>query len=239
MIGKLQEISEDDIISAAKMKLRKTETTSMDDYFSFLIQEGVRHLGTLSLFKKQQCELDIIDGKSELPKGFYRMIGLRFVCNNPPAPVDGGPYLTNLPNRTLLYVDVPFLHSCGCNVTMGGVSPFTGTFQIIGNFIHYNSSVIGDRVTISYLGFNLSKEGRMILYADYERALTAYCCYNFALSYSDEYKEATIERYHQEWMAQKNWVKGLDAAHDFQQRKAEVMEIFNALVVSPISAWTN
>ncbi len=240
MIGKLEQITEEDVISAAKFKLRKTETTNFDDYFSFLIQEGARHLGALSLFKKQQCELEIIDGKTELPKGFYRMIGLRFFRNHPAPPiVDGQPFLLTHGCLPMLYVDRPFLHSCGCNTVMGGVSPFIGTFQIIGNFIHYNSSVRETHVTISYLGFNLNKEGRMIIYADYERALTAYCCYNFALSYSEEFKEATIERWHQEWLAQKNWVKGLDASHDFQQRKAEVQEIFSALLVSNTVNYTN
>lgn len=237
-------ITESEIIASVKMKLLLQNTTEYDSYFTFLINEGARHLGTLSLFVKNQCDIDIHDGKSELPKGFYRLLGLRF--NNTPVQTtipEGGPFTVNhVPCQPMFYVDSAFLSDCGCALnTFSNIQNYLGVFQINKGFIHYNSSVgiSATSANMAWLGFNIDDAGRMILYADYERALTAYCCYNFTLTYSDEYKEATIERWHQEWVNQKSWVKGNDAVQDAQNTRREIAAIATALLVSNSLLYTS
>jgi len=225
MPGRYNEISVEEIIASSKMQLRISDTTEHDDYIDMIIQEGIRHLGTLSIFKKRQCDIEIIDLKSRLPKGFHRLLGLRFTKTNT---------IGNIRCFTLLYVDKKFLSDVGCAVNSTNIRNFNQGFQIQHGFIHFNSDIEATEATLAFLGLNLDENGNIIIYEDYERALRNYACYQFTLAYSEQFKEATIERYKREWMSQKGWIKGNDAINDFQNNKFEIQKSFNALLTSDL-----
>ena len=225
MPGRYNEISVEEIIASCKMQLRIDHDNSHDDYLDMMIQEGIRHLSALSIFKKRQCDIEIVDLKSRLPKGFHRLLGLRFKRKT-------SPNSTTETCFTLLYVDKKFLSDAGCTVNSTVIRNFNQGFQIQHGFIHYNSDINATEATLAFLGLNLDEDGNIIIYEDYERALRNYACYQFTLSYSEQFKEATIERYKREWMSQKGWIKGNDAINDFQNNKFEIQKSFNALLTS-------
>lgn len=220
-MGRYDTITVDEIIASCKMQLRITDTTEHDDYLQIIINEGLRELNCLSLFKKFQCTLEIIDSKSKLPNGFQNLLGLRFSGST-----SSDAYFN------LIYIDKKFLDDAGVNTSFSRLANYIDTFQILHGYIHYNSDINATEVSIAWMGLNLDEYGRLIVYEDYERALRAYACWNFTQAYSKDFKEATTERYGRVWKAQKAFVKGQDVQNDFRQNKYEINKLFTALLVS-------
>jgi hypothetical protein len=114
--------------------------------------------------------------------------------------------------------------------------PFADTFQIVGDQIHFNSYVNATSILITYQARNVDEHGLPCIPDDHVRALTAYACYQYALSYRvtgmdpSGYMPDQIEMYRQEWMAQKAYSRGLAVKKDARQRKAELMATMNALL---------
>lgn len=229
--GPLNIISEDEVIASTKMALRLTDTADHDNYLSLLINEAIRHCAPYSIYKKRQCTLDIENNACDLPKGFVRLLGARYK-NTVTASTD--PSVVTATNNCfqLLYADVPFLNSCGCNTSDPMVAWYGETFQIVGSQIHFNSDIAADKIDIAFFGLNVDDEGRIYIYEDYERALRAYACWKFSQTNWDKYQQGIIESYRSEWVAQKSWVRGTASAAEFQKTKREVQLIFNALLVS-------
>jgi len=224
MTGRYSTISVEEVISRTKMQLRITDTSEHDEYLEMMIFEGLKSLRTLSNFIKKQVELDVVDLKAKLPNDFYKLLGLRFRDTN-----DGGLC------SQILYSDTNFLRSCDCDTSLSNVEDFRNRFQIIPGYIILSSGTSAETISLAYLGLNMDADGRILIYEDYERALSSYACYMFTNSYADDYKEATIERYHKTWVNQRALIRGLDAANDFQNQKRQIQDIFNSLAVSRLN----
>ena len=216
MTGRYETISVKEVMAGCKMQLRLKDS-SHDDFLALYIHEGIRHLNCLSLFVKKQCTIEIVDLKSKLPDGFQQLLGLRYSKTT-----DG-----KIKHQNMLYIDKKYINSPSTTV-----SNYEDTFQINNGYIYYNNDVNATEATLSYLGLNIDEFGNMVVYSDYERALRAYGCYNFALSYSEDYKEATIQRYENTWRAQKAYIKSSDVQQDFKNRKYEMSKIMNAFLLS-------
>lgn len=227
MSGRYTEISIDEVISRVKMQLRLTNTTEWDDYFEVVIEEGLRSLRPLSMYKKNQCNIEVVNGKAKLPKGFCQLLGLRY---NMPV-VNGTNPATNC--VTALYVDSKFLSNCGCtDIQDGPIFDYYNGFQIVKNYIVWNTNIDDTTMTLAYYGFNINEKGRLVIYEDYERALSAYACYQYALSWPDKYSQAVMDRYNQTWVNQRAKLRGEDVAFNFAIDKREVALTVRAMATS-------
>lgn len=232
-MGKFTEITIDEVLARTKLQLRIVNTTEHDDYLQLMILEGCRHLSTLSLFIKKQCEIPIVDRKSKLPSDFYRLLGVRATA----LPLTNGnnPFLSAAGNCvTQIYVDNKFLNDCGCSINGNITVDFNNGFQINGGYIYWNSGIGTTSANLAYLAMNTDENGRLLIYEDYERAISNYACYQFTLSYTDLYPVTLSDRYNRTWTAQKAWIKGNDAANDFQSNKNLMMSYMTSLIVSPV-----
>lgn len=223
----------DAVITSIKSQL-KIEDSSSDIWFTKMVNEGVRALDILTLFKRKIEVLEVRNNIACLPCGFLRMLALRFG-----AP----PYC-----GTAIYVDIPFANYCGCNNIesggdWGGIFAFSNSYQIQGSNIVFNQaqnfSVNGDFIpqpitncTIAYFGFDVDAEGLFNVYADMERALTAYVCWKYAMQNFREYPTAIRAEYRQEFSAQKKWLKGNAVYTDFMNTRWQVAEWSNAILVN-------
>lgn len=212
-------ISENEVIARIKVQLRLTHTTEYDDYFSMMVNEGVNNLDTLSTLTKKICRINVSDLKAKLPCGFVQLLGLRYTSEDVNC-------------ISLLYVDTKFLTQCGCDTT--DTSPYGQSFQINGGYMHFSSSFAGTQVTLAYLGANVDDDGRLIIYENYERALSSYACYMFCLAHSEMYRADVIDRYYRTWMAQKSWIKATDNQENFNNNKAEISHTINAMTINPL-----
>lgn len=216
-MGRYETISFDEVVAGCKMQLRITSTAEFDDFLHMYVNEGARHLHCLSLFNKEQCNLEIIDLKSKLPTGFQQLLGARYSETR-----DGDTTYQNM-----LYIDKRYT-----DITTASTADYQDTFQISKGYIQYNNDVNATEMTMAYLGLNTDEFGRLIVYSDYERALRAYACYKYALAFPEDFKESTTQRYENEWINQGKLIRSTDVQNDFKNRKYEMSKIFKAFLLS-------
>lgn len=225
-------------VSSCKIAL-KIETSDADIWLEKLANEAIRHLDALSINTKQICKVDIVDGRSELPCGFGKLIGLRV----------SSPTLNGETCQSLVYANLPFLTECGCdtNSQQGWFMPAFGAFEIADGHIWYHAiassyqyvdangitqtvNTTPTEATIAFTGLNVNAEGEMICYARYERAITAYLCYRYAQQNFNEYPAAIREGFHEEWKAQKKWIKSTDFQDNFRNEKPQIVATVACLI---------
>lgn len=230
MDGTFATVGIDQIVSSVKMTLN-IETTDSDNYFDKLINEAVRHLDCLSIFKKCVQILSVTNNMAALPQGFFRMIALRIG--------------TDANCSDAIYVDVDFINTCGCSTGVINVNSNQGVYEIQGGYIIFHPNPVtvlpdGETIpsevitscTIAYFGMNMDEDCMMKVYEYYERALTAYVCWKYTQSNFSEYPQYVQAMYMQEWIAQKKWVKSIDFQNNFRNTRLQVQEIVNAVLVN-------
>ncbi len=217
----------DAILSSCKAAL-KIEQSDQDVWFTKLIQESIRHLDALCLFKKQVKTLDVQNNIACLPCGFFKLLALRFGA---------------VPNcGWAVYADIPFANSLGCDCNSESIFACSNTFQIQGNKIVFNQrknfAANGDVITspitsctIAYFGFDTDEDGLFNVYADMERALTAYVCWKYTQQNFREYPQYIQVGYKNEWIAQKKWIKSCAYYNDFWNKRFEINEWSSAILV--------
>lgn len=238
MISKTS-ISIDEVIARAKIQLRISNTTEHDDYLEIMISEALRHLDALTLYVKKQCILDIVDNKATLPKGFQKLLMMRFVVTElEPEIINGVEVPQSIPRcYPVFYVDTKFLNSCDC--TNPGWNDYTGTAQIVNNTIHFNTAtnMKSGQIHVAYMGLNTDEEGRILIYEEYERGLSAYACSMYTMAYPEQYPLGLSDRYNEIWKAQKAWIKGGAWKDEFNRTKIEIASVINALVMDQRVNW--
>lgn len=225
-----QTISVDEIISAAKMPLRLQNTTEYDDWFELLVYEAIRSIDSLACFTKRQCDIDIVDYKGVLPKGFQRLLGLRFLCDDITNNQNNG--TTGSFADSFIYVDSKFLMDCGCDLNNTTLRHYGSFVQIQQGYLYVNTNLQITGVRMAFLGLNVDDNGLPLIYDYYQRCLTAYICWKYTRSFSDMYKEADIRSYEAEYYAQRGWIRATEVKEDFIKSKRKIGELANAILVS-------
>ncbi len=224
-------ISVEDVISRAKIDLRLTDSTEHDSHLEILIREGLGSMNAISQLAKGQCTMTLEDGKIKLPKDLVRFLALRPKTWLPAT--DENPITSNFPGNCgrFIYADNAFLDSCGCDNY--GYRNYNSGFQINKGYIHFNSEVNIDECTIAYLGLWLDSEGKPAIFERFERALTAYACWKFTRSWPENYNQYIMESYREEWVNQREKLKGMAVKDEFEQNKMYIAGMMRSLIVSP------
>lgn len=226
-------ISIEEVIASAKMRLRLTDSSAPDMVLENYIIFGSRSIAALDSFILRQKKLSIEEGVASLPKDFYTLIAARML--NPVVP-DGDPSATSPQCSRALYINTSYLHSNGCDCSGDGVTSYSDTFKIVGNQLHFNSYVSATELILTYMARNVDESGLPCIPEDHVRALVAYACYQYALSYrvtgldQSGYMPDQIADYKREWIAQKAYCRGLAVKKDARHRRAELMSTMNALL---------
>ncbi len=240
--GTYATLTPDAVISSVKTELG-IEASNQHIWFRKLINESVRHIDALSIFVKRQCILPVDCGVAILPDGFFRMLAITIG--------DGCGTCTNA-----IYVDLPFLRQCGCNMNENGQSQLGSTFEIQDNKIIFHSPFFNpdnnDSCTtdddadsdddqnngqpirecrIAFMGLNVDDKGLMKIYTDMERGITAYVCWKYTRQNFKEYPQYIQEGFKQEWISQKKWLKGLAYQENAREEAQQILEVVNAILV--------
>lgn len=216
MIALYNEISVEEIISRAKIQCRCANSTEYDSYFEIVIMEGLGALKILSKSVKKQCDITITDGTAELPKDFVRFLAFKATCNS---------------DTLITYADTTFLESCGCGIL--GMQNWTDNVQINKGYIHFNNNTSLENGILAYIGLNVDKDGKALIYERYERALFNYACWQYTQMYFEKFNQYIIDGYHQQWVASASRLKGEDNANSFQNDKWEIGQMINTLRFNP------
>ncbi len=237
-------ISIEEVISRCRVRLKLGSTAEYDDYLEMSISEGLRHLDMLTLYVKQQATLDIQDNKAELPCGFMQLLGARFLKTVLTTTFVNGHMVNNVPIPVcspVFYVDKKFLSDCGCNMNDSNsiLQNFRDTMQIVNGYIHFNSGNIeSGKLSIAFMGLNVDQNGRILIYPEYERALTYYAMSQFQEDIlMDNRSIGLADRNYQKYVAQKAWLKGGAWKDEFQRTKLEVASMASALISDQTVNW--
>jgi hypothetical protein len=225
--------SVEEIIAGAKIRLRLADTSAPDMALEHYVLQGARSINALDSYLMKQRKLDIEDGRASLPHDFHTLVALRLVGFESSLDSDSG---NNTNCSRAIYVNVNYLYDQGCECSDDSILPFADTFQIVGNEIVFNGAVGATGAILTYYGRNVDANGFPCFPEAHVRALVAYACYQYALSYRvtsmdpSGYLPDQVEMYRQEWMAQKAWARGNAVKIDARHRKAEIMSTMNALI---------
>jgi hypothetical protein len=236
MNPRYEHIGIDQVISRAKVQLRLQNTSDYDSFLELMIFEAMGSLGVLSMLRKDECPLSITNGTAKLPDNFIKLIAITADINVDPDSND--PITAQLSQCGLmLYADVPFMNSCGCN-TDGGFAfnafnfPYQ-SYQINNGYVHVNNphgTIVNAK--IAYYGTNTDKDGRAIIFSRYERALFNYACWMYTLANPEGFNQYIIEKYESIWVAQKSMLRAQDVRFKFELEAREIQNILSAMVIS-------
>ncbi len=220
-MGRYSTISVNEVLTRAKLQLRIFDS-SQDDYLQILIYEALRHVDALPMLIKKQEKLCVSEGRAKLPCDFNKLLAVitETQCE------DGGKNVCT----QQIYIDKPFLREC--DIKCNSFDDYSGTMQINAGYL-FLSNV--DEVHIAYMGLNTDKDGNLVIYEDYERALMNYACAMFMMAFSENYNQYLIDRHNRTWIAQKNWLRGEAVRNDFDNTKFQIKKIFNAIVLNPMA----
>ena len=220
-VGKYSIVSLQEAVESAKEMLRLQDTTEFDGFLLRKADEAMRHIGDDTTYAKRACTLDIIDGRAKLPMGFIRLLGARMSDSN-------GNCLEQP------YLDLPYLTDCGCENIASINNGFNNPFQIQEGYIvfHAPSDLETQTIRIAYISRSVDDDGLMLMSERHERAIEAYLCYQFTLSFFENYPVNIRQEYKNAWKNQKQHLKGMSQRERFEENKREIAAILNAWITS-------
>jgi hypothetical protein len=224
----------EEIIASAKIRLRLTDTNQPDMALEHYILQGAKSINALDSYILKQKKLEIVNGSATLPEDYHVLIAARLLgihVDQQSVSVGSGGEC-----RRALYVNAPYLYASGCDCADDSMVNFSDTFQIVGNEIVFNSQAPADYILLTYEARSIDANGLPCFPEDHSRALIAYSCYQYAMSYRvtqldpSGYMPDQVEAFRQEWIAQKAWCRGNAVKKDARHRRSEIMATVNALI---------
>ena len=71
----------------------------------------------------------------------------------------------------------------------------------------------------------------MVMYDHQENAVLAYICWKFTMRHFLQYPRDIREAYKTEYVVQKSYIRGFEFTNQFEQQKAQIGAIYNALLL--------
>lgn len=235
----MRKISYNDVISLAKDELHITHSDS-DIYFKWRINECLRNLNIWSLLIQKQKVLELIDGKAEVPEGYYNWIGV--VYGDIPQTSSNRLSLIDYSKSHPTYYNTVFIDQCSNSPLPDWYTqPYGQSFRVDGQYIYFQQgdtphSPKSKNVTLSYMGYDIDEHGFMNLYDDMEFLLVDYLCYRYILqnlrSYRDPYAQQQLGEYKRNYLSKKRKLAGEEARKDWTNRKFELDLLFRQININ-------
>lgn len=216
--GPYKAIKLSNAVSSAKEALGIEDVTVHDTYLLKLADEAIRRISGQKMLVKQTACYDIENNMVRLPDGINRLLAVAVVNDR-------------LDNRAL-YVDSDFIEGAGCSDELAAqMKPIRNNIEIVGDFIVFSSNIEASKATITYKGYNLDEDCMMAMYDHQENAVVAYICWKFSTKHFMQYPRDIRVGYQTEYINQKTYVRGFEFTNQFEQQKAEIGAIYNALLI--------
>ncbi len=247
--GDYAHIKMSQVIASCKMRLR-LESSDDDIFIERYANEGARHFDSLSTFIKRECEIEVVNGKGRLPNGFYQLLscspcdGSNFIYVDQPflrgcgisgasSACDGQGIFQIQDGWIYFTANQNFSKDHG--ITVLGSPPISGDPNCNTN----NGSSVQNgpvfhtfKLHISFIGMNVDDDGMMVVYADMERGLVAYCVWMYMLdSPAGKYTAQQIQANEMIWNNQATWYRSKEFQNNFRNTRRQVASIANAWVV--------
>lgn len=222
-------ISTEQVLTSAKFRLRLSETTIADAYLEKLINEGAMHLGALRTYSVQCKELTIDCYKAKLPDYFEQFLAAQFpsgTCSCGCGCNDDPDTLTISGGCPVWYVNRDVL----TNFNGTGCSYYANFFDINAGYIVLPSTTTATHIKVWYQSLNVDDDGLMIIDSQWERGLSAYAAFQYAVVYQESYSPEQRSSWSAEWKAQKGYNIGRDNIKRFELDKHAICQLMNSIL---------
>jgi len=240
-------VSIDSVIDATKFRLGLRDSSMADLDLERLINEGAMHIDSVDTYVISCITLDVECNKAALPEGFVELICMKIAgqssCSGCCQSINFDPVVDQNPssitctcpdfyvaNRNVL------TEFCGMGASCGS---FDNGYDIQGGYILFPSNFSASQVQIWYRTYNMDENGIMVLDEYWQRGLSAYAAYQYAMSGQNFKLYPQAQQWQQEWTAQVNKIRGKSAQRDHRQHKASFSAIARAILVNPASVLNN
>jgi hypothetical protein len=209
-------------ITEAKRYL-KIQDTSDDDTLEILAWNAVRWIQPLSSFELQTIDVDVCNGKAELPNHCIRFLWFR------------GLYDEGYDGTICQQVNQPFLFNLGISIPQSSTL-FQAFYrvQVINNYLDFGCLVDFDRVRIAFMGYHVDSQGEMLITDMVKMAITYKICAEYALMEYEKYGKVQ-QMYERKAMFAGNKVRSIDFSTDFREHKNEIGLLLRAYYYTPIT----
>lgn len=235
-------VTYDSVIEKAKRRLKIAGTTDHDVELEDYINEAVGSIYTSSRVVPMSCVKDVESNKVKLPKGFVKLLGVRFVetletsseDEQEESEVDLNPF-HNLQYQNTVYLNYKWLRDCNVDDSFyaGSCVDYANVFKEIDGYLVWQTNIEDTftKVQILYSGVNKDETGRHVIYERFERAVRSYACGMFASSYPITYSSQFVSLEMETWKAQKRFIKGNEGEKNWDDNKYEIQRIMHSMFI--------
>lgn len=234
------------VLVTAKEDLRITSSSENDPFLEKRINDAALHLGVLENTVIKCATLDVDCNKATLPDDYIEWIclnanGCTGGCSCSAGVININTGTANEDVNTFAmggfcgcpqyWVASQKVLTDFCGAGLNSAWYYANYFAVQDGIISFPSNVVATQVTIYYKAWNQDTWGLMKIDSLYERALAAYACYKFLRAYPERDTGRRMNDFKQEWVDQKNFLKGDSQVRFFRQYKAQIASIINALML--------
>lgn len=242
-------ITDEYILAGVKDDLDLVDTTMYDFYLKDSINLGLKELKNVGLQIPCITQLEIVNLRAKLPKGFIRLLK-----RNPIVYVDAaGKAINGTGNNEVTVIATtvggsnigqtsfpttsPVFHYSApqfVNDTFFKESPYDvnfaigGSVNLVNGWLYFSDDVISNFVKVSYLGANMDENGDLLIPSYCERALRAFAAYRFCRRFFEKYA-AVLPDYKREWSNAKRECRGYAVLPDSMEY-AFINQVMKSLI---------
>jgi len=218
--GRFKTISMEQVLASIKLELNLENTSQWDGYVSILIDEAAKHLWHNDQMAINCVQVDIVEGRAQLPNGFNTLLAIMLVNEN------GSPYQFEYVNSAQ-FVNAGIFFRDGLSSKPYEVSP------VEGGHIVFNDpcGLPAPACKIWYVGRNVDANGLTLIHELEERAIRAYVCHRFSLKYPKNFDAYQRQFWNQEWLNQKKWLNAKANVDFWRENRDRLAALFNAFLV--------
>lgn len=208
-------------ITEAKRYL-KIQDSSDDDTLEILAWNAVRWIAPLSSFGIQTLDIDVCNGKAELPNHCIRFLWYHRISDNHC-------------DTECTHVNQPFMLQLGLSIPMSNsIYNAYHHVQVINNYLDFGCNVDFDKVRVAFMGYHVDDQGVLLITDTTKMAITFKICAEYCLMEFEKYGKVQAI-YDRKAMLAGNKVRSIDFSTDFREHKNEIGLMLRAYYYRPIT----
>ena len=209
-----------DAVMEAKRKLRITQTSIYDAELEGFASDCLKQVRALSTLIISNTTLDVVQGEAVLPKGFQKIIAVRF-CDT-----DGIGYGN-------YFADFAFMNQCGCEIYGGEIWGWdVGGMMINGNKIIFaNPQNAPSKIKISYKSTLIDGDAYVLMPERSKLMVVYYLAHQFVSVYPKQYETWQYQEWKKEYMAKRDAVISEAARDSLTKNMAMMVSLTHPLII--------
>lgn len=218
-------ITINNIVNRAKIQLQ-IGGSDFDWRMQIWADEAIRKMNTLSSYGKFATTIPLVDGRGELPCGFFKLLGAR--------PVDSGGCCS-----PATYIDTIFADECCSRYgfsrsILSGCCDSGEIMEILNGYIHMHYPSDATELQISWAGLNTDDNGMLVIHRSYEIPLYNFLCYQVGISPGSTMTEKQIDRYMRTWSDEASMLIGRENKRQWEYERQWIgITLLNRVKISP------